>query len=398
MPPAPVVALEIGTSKIVALVGEMRGDGHVVIAGMGEQASAGVRKGEVVDLDHVQTCVRHALAQAEESGRVAIHPVHLALSGGHIETLVNRGTVPVLDPQAGVTEEDVREVTEVARAVNLSQDRLALHSVGQIFYVDGERVGRPEGFEGATLALDMLVVHAKATHVRNTVRLLRTLGMDVSDVAFSGLCSGLAVLSPEQKDAGALVVDLGGGVTVYAAYAASMFAATGALAVGGDHVTNDLMVAFGTSRQTAERLKQEHGSALVEDASGRDRIPLPAEIGYAAGRSVSRHALETVIHLRMAETFGLIRRRLESAGFLDQLGAGVVLTGGGAAMRGAVDLAARVFGLPCTVGRPAGVSGLAAVLEGPQYATAAGLVRYAFKNTVARRRKGPWWKRLVGAA
>ena len=395
----PVVAVEIGTSKVVALVGELREDAHIMITGLGEHPSAGVRKGEVIDFDNALVCVRAALAAAEETSRVTIRQVHLALSGGHIQTLVNRGTFPVLDPAAGVTDEDVKQVTGVARTVNLPTERVVLHSIGQIFYVDGERVGRPEGLEGARLALDMLVLHAKSNQVHNTIRVLQEIPMDVADVAFSGLCSALAVLTPEQKEIGVLVIDLGGGMTDYVAYAANTFAAAGAIGLGGDHVTNDIVLAFNMPRGQAERLKRESGSALVEDKPHSRRVALPAEVGYHAGRSIPLAALQTVVHLRLAEMLGIIRRRSEEEGILHQLGAGVILTGGGANLKGVRELAERVFRLPCAIGKPQGISGLAAALEGPQYAAAAGLIRYAFKNALTQEPPSgmrKWFRRVLG--
>lgn len=390
----PVVALEIGTSKVVALVGEQREDGHVVIIGMGEHPSTGVRKGEVTDFNNALTCVKAALAGAEETGQVAIHQIHLALSGAHIQSLSNRGNLPILDPSEGVGVEDVEQLTAVARAVNLPADRQILHSIGQVFYVDGERVGNPVGFECATLALDMLILHAKSNHIRNSVKLLREMPMDVSDVAFGGLCSALAVLTPEQKEGGALVIDLGGGTTTYVAYAAGVFAAAGALGLGGDHVTNDIMLAFNIPRSQAERLKCTSGSAIAEDAVRGQRVTLPPEVGYP-GRSVSLAGLHNVIHLRMAEIFQIILRDIERQGIQHQIGAGVVLTGGGAHMKGLIKLAERIFRAPCMVGRPIGFSGLTAVTERPEYATAAGLVRYAFKNAQSTHRGGSLWEKIL---
>jgi cell division protein FtsA len=394
---APVVALEIGTHKVVALVGECRADGHIVITGMGEHLSAGIRKGEVVDFDNALICVKEALAGAEETAQVMINQVHLALSGGHIQSLANRGTLPIAPSPEGVTRDDVEQVTDLARAVNLPADRQVLHSIGQIFYVDGERVARPENFEGATLALDMLILHAKSSHIRNTCRLLKnSLNMDVADVAFSGLCSALAVLTPEQKEGGVLVIDLGGGTTTYVAYAAGTFAAAGALGIGGDHITNDIALAFNIPRSQAERLKRDAGSAIAEDPGRGARVNLPPEGGYA-GRTVSLAALNTVIHLRQGEILQLILRDIERQGIVHQLGAGVVLTGGGAPMKGMIKLAERVFRAPCMVGRPVGFSGLTAVMERPDCAAASGLLRYACKNAAGARRKGTFIRTFLGA-
>ena len=389
----PIVALEIGTSKVVALVGELREDGHIVIIGTGEHLSAGVRKGEVTDFDNALTCIKAALAGAEETAQVAIHQIHLAISGAHIQSLVKRGTIPVLNPAEGVSADDVEQVTAVARAVNLPSDRQVLHSVGQIFYVDGERVGRPIGFEGGTLALDMLILHAKSNHIRNSVKLLREIPMDVTDVAFGGLCSALAVLTPEQKEGGALVIDLGGGTTTYVAYAAGVFAAAGAIGIGGDHVTNDIALAFNIPRGQAERLKCESGQAIAEDSTRGQRVTLPPDGGYP-GRSVSLVGLHNVMHLRMNETLQIVLRDIERQGLLHQIGAGVILTGGGAHMKGLIKLAERVFRAPCMVGRPMGFSGLPPGAERPEYASAAGLVRYGCKGAVAAHGVRSVFKRL----
>ncbi len=386
---SPVVAVEIGTSKVVVLVGELREDGHIVVVGKGEQPSTGVRKGEVTDVDHAETCVHAALGAAEENGQVTIHQVHLALSGGHIEATPNRGVIPVHSADHVVTEDDVEEVTELARAVNLSPDeRKVLHSIGQLFHVDGERVGNPVGFEGAQLALDMLILHAKTSHVRTSVRLLRKLQQDVADIAFSGLCSALAVVTPEQKEGGVLVIDLGGGTTTYVAYAAGTFAAAGALGLGGDHVTNDIALAFNIPRSQAERLKKEAGGAMPDESARNTRVNLPPEVGYP-GRTVSMAALHTVIHLRLGEIFNLILRDIERHGIQHQIGAGVILTGGGAHMKGILDLAARTFRVPCAIGVPIGFIGRPQSIEYPEYSTAAGLLRYAARAAAGQRRPSP---------
>ena len=248
-------------------------------------------------------------------------------------------------------------------------------------------LGRPVGFEGATLALDMLILHAKASHVRNSVKLLRSIPVDVADVAFSGLCSALAVLTPEQKEGGALVIDLGGGTTTFVAYAAGTLAAAGALGLGGDHVTNDVALAFSIPRSQAERIKQESGCAVTEDTARGVRLTLPPEVGYP-GRSLSLQALHTVVHLRMAEILGLVLRSIEREGILHQLGAGVVLTGGGAEMKGLQKLAERTFRAPCLIGKPVGISGLASATDRPAYASAVGMLRYAFINATKKETQG----------
>ena len=375
----PIVALEIGTTKVLAIVGEVREDGHAMITGIGETQSAGVRKGEIFDFDNALSCVRLALQAAEENAQVEIRSVHLGISGGHIQSLVNRGTIPVNDPEGEITGKDVSQVMDVARAVNLPADREIMHSICQHFYIDDqEEVVRPEGMEGARLALDMLLLHGVRNRLHNPVRVVRSVPMDVTDIVFSGLCSAMAVLTPEQKESGVLLIDLGGGTTDYVAYAASRLAAAGALGVGGDHVTNDVSLAFGLSTRQAEKLKRESGSATIELPSRLKQIGVAPDGGFE-GRTVTLGSLHTVINARMEETLQMVRTRIKPED-LRQMGAGVVVTGGGAHMRGIRELAEKVFRLPCAMGRMHGVSGLASATEGPEYATAVGLVRYGFKT------------------
>jgi len=395
----PVVGLEIGTSKVLALVGEEREGGQIMITGMGKHPSAGVRKGETIDLENAAVCARAAVQAAEETSKVAIRQVHLAISGGHIRSLVNRGTVPVLGKGGEITQDDIDQVMDVARAVNLPAERQVLHTICQHFWIDEEeRVVKPEGLEGARLAVDMLVLHGVRNRLRNTVKVAREIPMEVQDVAFSGLCSALAVLTPEQKKSGAIVVDLGGGTTEYVAYAGNVLAAAGGVGVGGDHVTNDIALAFNIPVAQAERLKVGAGSAIVDSAGSAQRVSLPAEVGFP-GRSVSLRSLHTVMGARMDEILRMIVKEMEGQNMRHQVGAGVILTGGGSHMKGIEQLVTKVFGLPCTVGKPRNVSGLATATEGPEYATAVGMVAYGFRSLAAQRARsglGGFQKNLFG--
>lgn len=399
MPYPPIVALEIGTSKVVAVVGEMREDANIMISGVGEHPSVGVRKGEVIDLENAAICARAAMEAAEESSQVAIRQVHVAVTGGHIQSLVNRGAVPVLDRRGEITQDDIDQVMDVARAVNLSSDREVLHTICQHFCVDEqEHVVKPEGMAGARLALDMLVLQGVRNRLRNTVKVAETIPVDVQDVVFSGLCSALSVLTPEQKQSGAVVIDIGAGTTEYLAYAGNVVASAGVLGVGGDHVTNDIAIGFSIPMSQAEELKRESGSAMVNRALGLKKVTVPPEVGFP-GRSILLTSLHTVMHARVDEMLSTIRKRLEDAGILVQLGAGVVLVGGGAHMRDICSLAESIFGLPCSVGKPRNVSGLAIATEGPEYATCSGLVQYGFR-THSNGTRGPglggWLGKLFG--
>ncbi len=393
MPASPViVALELGTAKVIALVGEMREDGHVMITGMGEQPSSGISKGLVVDIDAAADATKAALAAAEESGEVTIRQVVLAVSGGHVRSDVHRGVVPVRD-RSEITRQDMQAAMNVAKAINLPTDREVLHTICQHYCIDGQqRVITPEGMEGARLEVEMLVVHGLRSPMRNTIKAVEDLMIDVQDVVYAGLASGLSVLSVEQKKGGVLVIDLGAGTTEYVAYAGGVIAATGALGVGGDHVTNDIALAFGIPERQAERCKIEHGSALLaDDAEGK--VSVAPGVGFG-GRTISRRSLQTVMNARVDETLRMVKRRLEEDKVPPHLAAGVVLVGGGAHMPGVTDLAAEVFRMPCTLGRPREVSGLATATEGPEYATCTGLIQYACRKWQNRRR-GPALSGLI---
>jgi len=375
----PVAALEIGTSKIIAMVGETREDGNVMITGVGERPSSGVRKGEIIDLESATLCAKSVLAEAEETSNVALGQVFMAASGGHIRGLVNRGAIPLRDSDGLVSEEDVDQVMELARAVNLPADREVIHTICRHFCIDDqERVIKPEGMAGAKLSVDMLVLHGVRGLLRNTVRVVEQIPMEVQDVAFSGLCSALSVLTAEQKKSGVVVIDLGGGTTDYMAYAGGVVACGGALGVGGDHLTNDLAIAFNIPMGRAEKLKQEIGSATIPSVLDPAKVSLPAEVGFP-GRTINVRPVHTVINARMDEVFQMIKKRLDDDNVLPMVGAGVVLTGGGAHMKGVTELAETVFGVPCFIGAPRGITGIAVATDGPEYAACCGLVQYGFR-------------------
>ena len=377
----PIVALEVGTTKVRALIGEPREDGHIMIIGLGECPSRGVRKSEIVDFDNALACVQHALQNAEETGDVFVNQVHLLVSGGHIAGLLNRGSVPVMSQNGEITSEDIDHCMETARAVNVSADREVLHTICQQFFVDDQQgVINPEGMEGAKLAVDMLILHGIRSRLRNTVKVVRSVPMEIEDVAFSGLCAGLAVLSPEEKESGVAVVDLGGGTTDYVVYAGKAIAGAGSLALGGDHVTNDIAWGLRVPMSVAERLKEESGSAIINVTARGQQVPLPDD-GSMGGRFVKLSDLNTIIQHRMEEILQLLHNEWEEQRLLHMLGAGVVFTGGGAYLSRVVELGEKVFGQPCRLGKPRDVSGLAVATEGPEYAAALGMLRYGFKTS-----------------
>lgn len=369
------VALEIGTTNVRALVGEFREDHHVVITGVGVARSDGVRKGQIVSVEAAVEPVREALRQASEQSAVDIRTVYLAVTGGHIRGDINRGTIHVMNAEGAITEAEVNAVAQVAKSINLPPGREVMHTIWKQFFVDGhEGVTNPIGLSGRRLEQEILILHGEQAQVMNMVRVAREAGVEVEDIAFSGLCASLAALTPEQRNSGVLLLNLGGGTTEYYVYANRAIAAAGVIAVGGDHITNDIALGLKVPTARAERLKIEHGSAVPEPTQRHQAIPLPAESGFPE-RVVRLGDLHLIIHARVQEMLRIVRRELERQNLLERLGAGVVLTGGGALLRRLPDLVVREFNLPCVLGRPRGVSGLSVNFE-PEFATVVGLLLY----------------------
>jgi cell division protein FtsA len=372
----PIAALELGTSRTVVCVGEAGGDGRVKITGVGTAPTVGVRKGQVIDLSQALAGVESAAKQAEKHSDVSIWQVLLAISGGHIQAGVNPGMVPIRAGDHAVSREDIEEVTENAKAVQLEPDRQMLHTVTQSFTVDDQPgIAKPEGMRCKMLTLNVMAVHGLKSRIDNAVSVAKSAQLDVTDVAFSGICAALAVLTPEQKRNGVVLIDLGGGTTSYVVYSNDVVSAVGCVAVGGDHVTNDIALAFNIPQNRAEELKRAEGCAILDAESGAGRVTLTADVGFEE-RVLSCRALHTVINARMDETFRAVRARLDEAGVLPHVGGGVVLTGGGAYLRKATELAQRTFGLPCRIGVPVNVDGLESAEQPAALATAAGLALY----------------------
>jgi len=384
---APFAALEIGTSKVCALVGELREDGNIMITGMGNCPSFGVRKGVIVDLEKAAGCVQTAIQEAETSGSVEIRQVYLLVNGEHIRGSLNQGSVPVFDPARGISADDIDDVTDIARAINLPHDNELLHTIPQTYSVDGQAgIINPQGMHGARLSLDMLIVHGSRNILNNTIKAARDVGLEVLDVAFSGLCSALAALTPEQKECGAAVFDLGAGTTSHVVYADDAIAAMGVIAVGGDHITNDISQGFTISLRRAEALKQEAGAAVTDTGDRFRRIVIPQEVGFPAC-SVAAGDLNSIINARMDETFRIIKNELEKKSLLQELGAGVILTGGGSHLKGVETLAEEIFGVSCSIGKPRYFSGISTVHDGPEYTAPLGMIRYAIRSTTKQPKK-----------
>ncbi len=398
------VGLEIGTSKICVAVGEADIEGNVRVLGIGEAPSRGVRKGEIVDFETAHKCVRDALAEAEDVSDVMIENVFVGVSGGHVSGFNSRGSVTLPPDRDEIDATDYRDVAISARDVGIPASNAFLHTILQHYYVDEQDgVLNPIGMSGRKLEADFHLIHGVANRIKNTVRCVTEIGLQVEDVVFNGLAASQIILSQHQKDLGAVVIDIGGGTTDYVVYVDGALKQSGALAVGGDHVTNDLSMGLRIPMTRAERLKIDEGSVCLGAGAKGEPIRLPEEYNFA-GLEVDREVLNTVIHYRLREVLELVRRKVEAAageeGYLANLGAGLFITGGCAKIGGIKELAQEVFApLPVHVGFRQPVSGLMAGAADSHLAAAVGLIRYGQWIYASRPQKkgfGSWVGRFLG--
>ncbi len=385
-PSSIIVGLEIGTSKVCAVVGELNPEGALNVVGLGQARSRGVRKGEIADAPAAEEDVRHAIVEAEQMADVEIRSVYLAVTGGHLRGFNNRGVHPVVSADREISEEDVQDVIKNAKTINLPAQNHVIHAIRQHFLVDGQdSITNPVGMLGARVEVDVHVVHGNLNRLQNAIRTVKGLQLEVDDIVFSGLASSLALLSNEQKELGSLVIDIGGGTTEYVVYASGIIKHTGVLAVGGDHISNDLAYGLKTPLSRAEHLKIEHGSAVVDEAIAGQTLTLPSELGLQP-KQVNLEHLRRIMSVRIEEIFQLIGQDLEKAGVLDYLRAGVFLCGGGSRIPEISRLAEQVLGMPVCVGKTNSISGLKSALDQPEFATAIGLVKF---GSFQQRKRGP---------
>ena len=391
----PVVALEIGTARVRALVGEEREDGYLMITGVAECPARGVRKGEITDFDNALACVEQVLKTVEEQSNVRIQDVNVALTGSHIQAVISRGTTPIIPHDTEITPTDIETVMESARAVSLPPERMVLHSIHQQFFVDDqEGVINPEGMVGARLAVSMLILHGVRNRVMNVLRVATSAKVQVGSNAFGGLCAALAVLTPEQKESGCVVIDLGAGTTDYVVYANRCIALAGSLAVGGDHVTNDLAMVLSIPTAAAEKVKVDCGVTPPGESVPDQPFLIQPTAGFA-GRTVRLHDINAIIHARLEETLQLIEAELVKHKLQHLMGAGVILTGGGAHLKNIESFTSAILHMPCCIGRPRNVSGIATTTEGPEYAVTVGMLRYGLRQMGQRDTRSDGWRGLL---
>lgn len=372
-PSATVAGLDIGTTKICAVIGELTPTG-IDVVGVGQSLSRGLRKGVVVNLDATVEAIKRAVQEAEQSAGVEIESVFTGVAGGHIKGVNSRGAVAVQGKHREVTAADIDRALEAARAIPLPPGREVIHVLPQAFALDGQDgIKAPLGMAGARLEVEVHIVTGAVTSVQNIIKSVNRAGLTVQDIVLQPLASAEAVLTPDERELGVILIDVGGGTTDVALFRDGAIWHSAVIPLGGDHITNDLAVGLRTPAQEAEELKKRWGAAMTALVLPDETVEVPS-IGGRKPRVLSRQILAGIIQARVEEIFTLVARELAQAGFEDIATAGVVVTGGSAVLEGLPELAERVFDLPVRVGRPSGVGGLTAQVAGPSYATGVGLV------------------------
>jgi len=376
-----IVGLDIGTTKICAIVAERAENGADVV-GIGTHPSKGLRKGVVIDIDATVDSIKHAVEEAELMADCEISSVYAGIAGGHIEGFNSHGIVAVKDREVG--SNDVRRVIDAAKAVAIPMDREVIHVIPQEFIIDDQDgIREPLGMSGVRMEAKIHIVTAAVTSAQNIVKCANKAGLNVVDIVLEPLASAEAVLAGDERDLGVCLIDIGGGTTDLAVFADGSIKHTSVLGLGGYHITNDIAVGLRTPFEEAERIKKRFGLASARYLGSDDVITVPS-VGGRRPREVSRKILCEIIEPRMDEVLSLARQELAKAGIDDRIPSGVVLTGGCSALGGIAELAEEIFEAPVRAGTPTHVGGLQDVVRSPMYATGVGLVLFGFSQSRSR--------------
>jgi cell division protein FtsA len=369
-----VVGLDVGTSKIVAIVGESQPDGGVEVIGLGSHPSTGLRRGVVVDMASTEQAIQRAVEEAELMAGCEIHSVYAGISGSHIRSLNSDGTVAIKDKE--VTEGDVERVLDAARAVPVAADQKILHVLPQEYVIDNQDgIRQPIGMAGVRLEAHVHVVTAALSATQNISKCVARCGLTVDELIMQPLAASYAVLTDDEKDLGVCLVDIGAGTTDIAVFTDGAIRHTACIPIAGDQVTNDIAVALRTPTQHAEDIKIKYACALEQLARNDESIQVPS-VGDRTSRQLARQTLAQVVEARYRELFSLIQAELRRSGFENMIAAGLVMTGGASRIEGAEELAEEIFHMPVRLAVPQYVSGLSEVVSNAIHATGVGLLLY----------------------
>ncbi len=385
-----IVALDIGTSKIAAIVADIVPDQGLEIVALGQHPSRGLKKGVVVNIESTVHAIQRALEEAELMADRKIRDVYTGIAGSHIRSFNSHGMVAIKDRE--VTHLDVERVVETAKAVSIPTDQQILHVLNQEFVIDGqEDVREPIGMSGVRLEVKVHIVTGAVSAAQNILKCIRRCGLEVNDLMLQPLASALAVLSEDEKDLGVCLVDIGGGTTDVAIFTHGAIRHTAVIPIAGDQITNDIAMALRTPTKDAEEIKRRYGCALRQMADANEMVEVPG-VGDRGARQLSRQTLAEVIEPRVEELYSLVQAEFRRGGYEDLLSSGVVITGGSSVMPGMIELGEEVFHMPVRLGVPQYVGGLAEVIKNPRYSTGVGLLLDGYhqyqRRNVERMRSG----------
>ncbi|TGN38153.1 cell division protein FtsA [Marinobacter confluentis] len=373
-----IVGLDIGTSKVVAIVGKRKMDGTIEVVGIGSHPSRGLKRGVVVNIETTVQAIQRAVEEAELMAGCRIHSVYAGIAGSHIKSLNSHGIVAIRDRE--VTQADIDRVIDAAQAVAIPADQKILHILPQEFVIDSqEGIKEPMGMSGVRLEAKVHLVTCAVNAAQNIEKCVKRCGLEVDDIILEQLASSHAILTEDEKELGVCVVDIGGGTTDIAVFTGGAIRHTSVIPIAGDQVTNDIAMALRTPTQNAEEIKIKYACALTQLAGADETIKVPS-VGDRAPRDLSRQALAEVVEPRYEELFTLVQSELRRSGFEDLIPAGVVITGGSSTMEGVVELAEEIFHMPVRLACPQAVSGMTEVVNNPIYATGVGLLIHGFRQ------------------
>ncbi len=371
-----IVGLDIGTTKVCAVIGEYNENDNLEITGVGMSPSQGLRRGVVINIEATLKSVLSAIEAAEMMSGKEVSSVYTGIAGAHIDGINSRGVVAVTGRGREITKEDIDRVIDAAKAIVIPMDREVFHVIPQEFIVDEQGgIKNPVDMIGIRLEAEVHIITGSVTSAQNLVKCVNRAGFRVNDIVLESLAASKAVLSEDEKELGVLLIDLGGGTTDVLVHLEGSPYHTNILAIGGSQVTSDLSILLKTPIEAAEKIKQEAGCCYLPRVDGEEEVIIPGVGGWPAA-SIPRKEMCKIIQSRMAETFGMVKDQIDKKGYLKHLGGGVVLTGGGALLQGAPELAQEIFGIPARVGDPMNTGGLVEEYQSPIYSTGVGLVLY----------------------
>ena len=374
-----IVGLDVGTSKVVCLVGEVMADGRLEIVGIGSHAAKGMKRGAVINIESTVQSIQRAVEEAELMAGCNIHSVYVSVAGSHIRSLNSHGIVAVKDGE--VHEADIERVIDAAQAVPIPSDQRVLHILPQEYSIDSqEGIKDPSGMSGVRLEANVHLISGAANAVMNIEKCIKRCGLGVDGVILSQLASSHSSLSDDEKDLGVCLVDIGAGTADMAVWLDGAIHHTSVVPVAGDQVTNDISMALRTPTQHAENIKVQYACALSSLAGSDQSIEVPS-VGDRQSRSISRHALAEVVEARYEEIFSLVLDELRRSGYAERIPAGIVVTGGTSLMEGATELAERVFDMPVRMSVPVSVKGMSDIVDNPVFSTGVGLIMYGIDES-----------------